>query len=166
MIREILFLIILTFLPLFELRLSIPVGILSTIITLPFNIQTQGFNLNPILVATICILANILLGIIIYNIIFIVKKYLINFKKINSFLDKFLNKAHKKLKPFTEKYGILGVIIFIAIPLPGSGSYTAALGSYILGIKKKDFYIANAIGVLIAGILVTLITTGAISIFS
>ena len=57
-----------------------------------------------------------------------------------------------------QKYGPIGVALFIAVPLPGTGSYAAALGSYVLGLDKKKFAWANLIGVTIAGILVTLIT--------
>jgi len=49
----------------------------------------------------------------------------------------------------------MGVAIFIGIPLPGSGVYTGALGSYLLGVQKKKFMVANAIGVLIAAVAVT-----------
>ncbi len=148
MIKELLFLFLLTFVPVGELRFSIPVGLLSHKF-----IETQ----LPILpVFLTCLIANIVLGIILY-------KLLLNFK-IERFpkANYFLQKAHKRLKPFTQKYGTLGVLLFVSIPLPGSGSWTAAFGSYVLGLKEKQFYIANTIGVTIAAILVTLITLGII----
>ena len=160
MLQEILILIALTFLPFLELRLAIPVGILATTFHLPYNITLTGFNLNPVLVLTICILANIVLGIIFYEFLFKFLHIFERFPKFYKIIDKFLTKSHKKVKPFVEKYGILGIALFIAVPLPGSGSYSGALGSFVLGISKKDFYIANAIGVTIAGILVTLLTLG------
>lgn len=164
-IIQILILFLLTFIPLLELRLAIPVGILATTVSLPFNASLTGFNMNPWLVLFVCVLANAILGIFLYEFLFFIKANLKIFPKLNKFLDKFLNRAHKRLKPYVEKYGLIGIALFIAIPLPGTGSYTAALGSFILGISKKDFYIANAIGVAIAGILVTLITVGLINIF-
>lgn len=150
MIKEIIFLILLTFLPIGELRLAIPVGILSHNL-----LQTQ---LNPLLVFIVCVSANIVLGIILFKLLMWLNKYLIQIPKIKYFLDR----AHKKLKPFTEKYGAIGVALFVSIPLPGSGSWTAALGSYVLGIEERKFYLANAVGVTIAGILVTAITLGII----
>jgi uncharacterized membrane protein len=54
------------------------------------------------------------------------------------------------------------VAIFIGIPLPGSGVYTGAVASFLIGLNFKKFIIADIIGVLIAGILVTIIClTGA-----
>ena len=57
-----------------------------------------------------------------------------------------------------EKWGELFLIIFIGIPLPGSGVYSGALAGYIMGISFKKFMIANIFGVLIAAILVTIVT--------
>ena len=64
----------------------------------------------------------------------------------------------KTYDEYVEKYGEIGVAIFIGIPLPGSGVYTGSMGSYLLGVSKKDFIIACILGVLIAGTAVTLIT--------
>ena len=64
-------------------------------------------------------------------------------------------KTQKKLHPKVEKYGVWGLSIFIGIPLPGSGVYSGAMGGYLLGFTKKEFYIATVVGVLIAAAAVT-----------
>ena len=56
--------------------------------------------------------------------------------------------------------------MFIGIPLPGSGVYSGALGSYLIGLKYKKFIIANIVGVVIAGIIVTLVVLSGNGIFS
>ena len=66
-----------------------------------------------------------------------------------------LEKTQHKIHPYVEKYGELGVAVFIGIPLPMSGVYTGAFGAYLLGVDKKKFAIANVIGVLIAAVAVT-----------
>ena len=48
----------------------------------------------------------------------------------------------------------------------GSGSYTGALGAYLLGLDLKKFILANTIGVIIAGIIVTVATLTGIKIFN
>ena len=68
-----------------------------------------------------------------------------------------LEKTRHKIHPYVERYGELGVAVFIGIPLPGSGVYTGALGAYLLGVDRKKFSVANVIGVLIAATAVTLI---------
>lgn len=157
MIKEILILILITFLPFIELRLSIPVGILAGTMSLPLGITISGLGLNPFLVFFIAVISNIILGILIFNLIFIFDNRLRNsiFKKTYT---KFMNRSHRKLKPFVEKYGILGAAVFIGLPIPGSGVYSGSLGSFIIGLNKKQFYLANIIGVIIAGTIVTVLT--------
>jgi uncharacterized membrane protein len=68
-----------------------------------------------------------------------------------------LDRTQHKIKPFVDKYGEFGVALFIGVPLPGSGVYTGAFGSYLIGLNKRKFAIANVIGVIIAAIAVTAI---------
>ena len=160
MIQEILWIFLLVFLPGLELRLAIPIAILGSKFTIPILNYTYNFQpLNPILVLIIAVIANFILGIIVYEVLYKIINY---FKEKNRTLkkiyEKFILKLQKKNEKLIEKYGWLGIAIFIAIPLPGSGVYSGAFLSQILGIKRKHYYIASFIGVLIAGIIVTLLT--------
>jgi uncharacterized membrane protein len=155
MIREILELVLITFLPIFELRGSIPYGVLK-------------LNMNWIDVFIICVLANIAVGMLVY---FLLDKFvhlITRFKAVGRVYARLIVKPRKNIKYYVEKYGELGVAIFIGVPLPGSGVYSAALGSYLLGMNYKDFLIACIAGVLIAGtavMLITLFGSGAWSFF-
>ena len=64
-------------------------------------------------------------------------------------------RARQKLHPYVEKYGEWGVAVFIGVPLPGTGAYSGAVGSYLLGLDKRRLAVANLAGVLIAGAAVT-----------
>ena len=55
--------------------------------------------------------------------------------------------------------------LFIAIPLPGSGSWTGALAGNLLNFGYKRFFVANLIGVIISGLIVSIVFTGAFSFF-
>jgi uncharacterized membrane protein len=68
-----------------------------------------------------------------------------------------IQKTQKKIHPLVEKYGILGLSVFIGIPLPGSGVYSGAVGGYLLGFTRKEFYLSTVIGVLIAATAVTIV---------
>ena len=150
--NNILILIGLTLLPFLELRASIPYGIIST-------------DLNWISVFFICVVTNIILGPIIYllldKIVFVFTKI----KIIDQLYQQYVQRTQKKIHKYVDKYGLLGVSIFIGIPLPGSGVYSGALGAYLLGINFKKFLIASIIGVLIAGILVTIISLTGVEMF-
>lgn len=158
MLKEIIILMLLTLLPFLELRYSIPAGILSGRIELPFGITLIGLNLNWILVFFVAVITNILLGILIYLLLDKFVHYFLRFKIFSKPYNKLIVRPRKKIKKYVDKYGELGVAIFIGIPLPGSGVYTGALGAYALELGFKKFLIACIIGVLISGILVTIIT--------
>lgn len=165
MLYKILILILVTFIPAFELRASIPLGILNGSVDLPFGLNLQGFGLNWMLVFLICVTTNIILGPLVYYLLHNFIHYFLRFKFFSNFYHKKVEKTQRKIKPLVKKYGLLGISLFIAIPTPGSGSYTGALAAYILGINYKKFILANAIGVLIAGILVSLASLGVVKLF-
>lgn len=164
MIEKIIFLILLTWVPLFELRWSIPIGLFSkTIEGIPLIGSMQGMGLDLTLVFLVCVGANIFLGFLAY---FFFDKVIFIFLKVpflKKFYDKIVIKSQKKADPLVEKYGLIGMSIFIAIPLPGSGTWSGALVGNLLNFGYKRFFIANLIGVIIAGIIVTIVFAGAFS---
>jgi len=142
---EILNIILLTLTPALELRASIPYGVFKT-------------ELSLISIFIIAVITNIILAPIIY---LFLDNFLHLFQRIKLFdkyYQKVVLKTQKKIHPYIEKYGVYGLALFIAVPLPGSGVYTGALGAYLLGFRKRDFLLAASIGVVIAGIIVTLIS--------
>ena len=84
--------------------------------------------------------------------------------KLDSIVDKLEKKAHLKGRTVT-KYKYLGLMIFVAIPLPGTGGWTGALVAAFLDMRLRKAALPLALGVLIAGFLVTGITFGFTSIF-
>jgi uncharacterized membrane protein len=164
MLDKLLWLVLLTFVPALELRWSIPIGLFSGEITIPLLGTIQGFALPVLVVFLTCVLANILLGVLVY---FFLDKLIFLFLKIdfiNACYEKIVARAQRRSKNLIEKYGLIGVALFIAIPLPGSGSWTGALIAKLLNLGYKRFFIANLIGVIIAGLIVTAFFLGAFSV--
>ena len=64
-----------------------------------------------------------------------------------------------------KKYRTLGLIILVAIPLPGTGAWTGALVADVLDLRLRTALPAIALGVLIAGIITTTVTCGVIRVF-
>jgi uncharacterized membrane protein len=152
---EILMLILLTFLPFLELRASIPYGVLNT-------------DLSLLTVFMVCVITNIILAPLLYLFLNYVIHLFLRIKFIDRFYQKTVTKTQRKLHKYVNRYGVLGLAIFIGIPLPGSGVYSGALGAHILGFKFRDFFKAAVIGVLIAAVIMLLVSTagnGAWSIF-
>ena len=149
LLTNILLIIAITFLPFLELRASIPYGILI--------LKMHWF---PVII--IAVITNIILGPIVYFFLYKIIHIFLRIEFLNKLYQNLVEKTQKKVHKYVEKYGEFAVAIFIGIPLPGSGSYSGALAAYLIGLGYRKFIIANIIGVLIAGIIVTFITlTGA-----
>lgn len=138
-------LILITFLPFLELRASIPYGIFNT-------------NFTVAQVFFICAIANIALAPILYLFVNYVMHIFLKIKFIDKIYQKLVARTQRRVHPYVEKYGVLGLALFIGVPLPGSGVYSGALGAYLLGFKFRDYLIAAIIGVLIAGLVVMLVS--------
>ena len=68
----------------------------------------------------------------------------------------YVERVRKKAHPYVEKWGFIGLTIFVAIPLPGTGIWTGALAAYLLGIEKRQTVPALILG----GLLSMAITLG------
>jgi uncharacterized membrane protein len=82
--------------------------------------------------------------------------------------DRLVERAREKLRAGVEKWGALGVAIFVAIPLPMTGAWTGTLGAWVLGLPKGKTLPAVILGVAGAGAIVTavmLLGIGALRIF-
>ena len=64
-----------------------------------------------------------------------------------------------------ERLGSLGLVLLVAIPLPGTGAWTGAIASRLLGIPIKKALPWIAVGVVVAGILVLFASLGAFQLF-
>lgn len=81
------------------------------------------------------------------------------FKNIPTWLRKKANKNKAKI----EKYGYLGLILFVGIPLPGTGAWTGSLVATALNLDKKKAFLCTIAGVLIASVIMMLLSYGIIS---
>jgi len=84
--------------------------------------------------------------------------------KLNSIIDRLEKKAHLKGKVM-QKYQYLGLAIFVAIPLPGTGAWTGSLAAAFLDMRLKKAFPAAVLGVAVAGFLISILTYGVASMF-
>lgn len=61
----------------------------------------------------------------------------------------------KKRGNLIEKYEVIGLALFVAVPLPATGAWTASLAAVLFGMKFRQSFLAIAIGVFMAGVIVT-----------
>jgi len=147
MTKEIAWTLLITVLPISELRGGIPLGI--------------SLGLDPLFTFFIAIIAN---ALIFFPIFFALRLF---YNKILSripLFDKYLDRVRKIGKPKVEKYGFWGLTLFVAIPLPITGVYTGTVLAWLLDMDWKKAFPAVGLGVIVAGVVVLLITLGVISI--
>ena len=133
--------------PLIELRGAIPAGIAA--------------GLDPWLACGAAIFGNLLP---VPFIILLVRQVFDRLRKHAFFapkIDALERRAHLKGR-LVRKYRLLGLMLFVAIPLPGTGAWTGALIAAFLNIRLRHALPAITLGLLIAGSLVTLMTLGLI----
>jgi uncharacterized membrane protein len=129
-------------LPFIELRGAIPLAISLDI--QPFKAFWLGVTGNLMPILPILFFLNPLKDVLIKH-----SKLMERF--FNWLYVRTIDKSNK-----VEKYGAIGLILFTAIPLPTTGAWTASLAAIIFDIKFKYAFPAIALGVLIAGLIVTL----------
>ena len=134
--------IIISMLPISELRGSIPLGI--------------GLGLDPLTVIMLSIIFNTLIFFPIYfGSDFFYGKFLKRFKFVRNTV-----KRVQKNEKFVEKYGIWSLIIFVAIPLPITGAWTGSVLAWVMGLDWKRSFLCIFIGVLIAAAIVSSVVLG------
>jgi len=142
-----LYFVVLTLVPGVELRGGIPLGI------------ALGFDTNIVFLTTLVL--NI--GVIYPAFVFldlVVPPILKHFPQLNKFLDS----VQRRSKKYIDRYGTVGLAIFVAIPLPGSGAYSGVLAAYLLKIDRRKSFLAISVGVLVAAVVVTALSLGAVSV--
>ena len=135
--------IVLSILPVSELRGAIPYAVY------------KGFSI-PI-AAIISIAANICIPIIAFLFLESLHRLLYKIPQYKRFFDRVVNRARAKVHTKVEKYGYWCLLLFVAIPLPATGAWTGTLGAWILGLSHKKAFFAIAGGVILAGIIVSIL---------
>lgn len=128
--------------PIAEQRGAIPLGII-------------GYDLNPSVVFVVSFLGSMLpvpFILLLFNKIFSWMQRYKFFEKINNFIEKKINKNSAHL----EKYKEIGLITFIAIPLPTTGVWTGSAVAAFLKLDIKKSFFCAAVGGLISATLITI----------
>ncbi len=83
--------------------------------------------------------------------------------RLNRLVDKLERKAHLKGQRVT-KYKYLGLMLFVAIPLPGTGAWTGSLAAAFLDMPLRKAIPSVIVGVLIAGMAISILSYGVVSL--
>lgn len=105
----------------------------------------------------LCIIGNIIPVPFILLLITPVFKWMKGTKTFKPLVDKLENKAMSK-KEQIEKYEFWGLVLFVGIPLPGTGAWTGALVASLLGIDWKKAFGAIVVGVCMASVIMYILS--------
>ena len=154
MIGKYLSVFLVSMVPLVELRLAVPIAI------------GMGLDYFPSLI--VCVLGNMLPVPVIY---LFARKVLVwgaDKPVIGKFFSWCLEKGEKGGKKLQEKAGrglFIALLLFVGIPLPGTGAWTGTLAASILDMDFKSTIIAVMLGVLLAGIIMMVLSVAGFGMF-
>lgn len=143
--------ILLSLLPISELRGGIPFA------------YSQGMNI--FLAYLICVLSNMLVIPLLYLFLETLHRPLYRIGLYKKLFDFWVTRTRKKAEDKIGKYGYWGVMLFVAIPLPVTGAYTGTLAAWLLKLEKKKVFWYLALGVVIAGVIVSVVTLTGVELF-
>lgn len=135
--------VILSVLPISELRGGIPVAVAS------------GVSLLPAFLS--CVLANILVIVPVFFFLDYIHTHLMNISLYNKLFTLYLERVRKRVetKFAKQQWEYFVLFLFVAIPFPSTGAYTGCLIAWFFQMDRKRSFVTIASGVVIAGIVVT-----------
>ena len=138
-------------LPVIELRGAIPIGI--------------SLGLSPFYATIISLIGSMIPAPFI---LFTIKPIFNRLKKTRLFkklVDKLTDRSLKYNVEKIQKYGVWGLVLVVAIPLPGTGVWSGSLAAALLNMKFKQALLAIFMGNIIAAILIMILSYGVGSLF-
>ena len=118
---DLLYAVILSMMPIAELRGGIPYALAN--------------DINPVLAYIICCSANLMAFPIVYLFLGFFHNHLIKIELYNKLFDQFVERTRKKVEKNIQKWGFWGLMVFVMIPLPVTGAYTGSFAAWVFGIK-------------------------------
>ena len=148
---KILMTMLLSMVPVLELRGAIPIGVAN--------------GLNFWVAIGVSIIGNLLP---VPFIILFIRKIFTWLRRLSKRLDGLVTRLERRAKKKSDvvlRYAFWGLVVLVAIPLPGTGAWTGALVAAMLDMRLKRAFPAIVLGVVIAGAIVAFVTYGAGALF-
>ncbi|RXJ51484.1 COG2426 family protein [Gelidibacter gilvus] len=138
--------------PLGEAKVGIPYALLN------------GVNIYVAFI--FCFIANVMVFPIMTFFLDVINRYFIRwyyYKKAAIFVAR---RAKVGAAKNVKKYGFWGLMIFVLIPLPGTGVYAGTIAGYLFGLERKQAFLANTIGIFISCVIIWVGTIAAMKGFN
>lgn len=143
-----LLLIVMSMIPIAELRMTIPLGILE-------------YHINPLTTYVLCVAGNMVPVPAILLLFHKIEELLRRHSFFNDLFDRLFDRTIRRADTAIRRYEEFGLFAFVAIPLPFTGAWTGSLIAYLFDLDFKMSLIVIFAGVLTAGVVMTAITLSA-----
>ncbi len=137
--------LIISMLPLVELRLSLPLALVY-------------YDMPWVQAFTISVIGNIIPIPFIMILLRRGEQWLRRYKWWERVIDKWFDRLRNRATTTIERFEVLGLWIYVAIPLPITGAWTGALIAYLFDLDRRRAFYSITAGVLTAGLIVLFIT--------
>jgi len=112
----------------------------------------------------VCVAGNFLPVIPILYVFDPIARFLRRWGPFDRFFERLFERTRRRGK-LVERYEAIGLVLFVAIPLPVTGAWTGALAAFLFGVRRRYAIPAILAGILVAGIVVTLATQGVLHLW-
>lgn len=135
--------------PLTELRVTIPLAL--------------AYGMAPVKAYILAVLGNLLPVIPALLLLDPLSRLLVRYPLIDRLFRKILARSRRKGAQ-VQKYGVIGLLLFVALPLPMTGAWTGIILAWLLGLDFWPAVLAIGLGVMVAGVIMTLASLGVIKV--
>ena len=150
--KVLLWVILLTFTPTLELRASIPYAILVA-------------KWPAVSAAVVATLANTALAPVVWVFVQRIMPIFLKVAWIERLYTRVVERNAAKLQAKVDRYGVLGLALFIGVPLPGTGVYSGCLAAWALNFRFRDYLLASFLGCMLAALAVTAVVASGNEVF-
>jgi uncharacterized membrane protein len=115
-------------------------------------------DVNYYLAFTICFAANVMVFPVMQFFLSYINKYLLKWRFYKRSAIFVARRAKIGAGKNVRKYGFWGLLIFVMMPIPGTGVYAGTIAAWLFGFEKKRAFMANTIGIYLSCIIVWTVT--------
>ena len=144
MLKEIIVAMLWSISPFGEAKVGIPYGML------------QGANIYVVFAT--CLLANILVFPLMMFFLNSSNRHLLRWSPYKKAAFYIARRTKTNSGAHIKKYGFWGLLLFVMIPLPGTGVYVGSIASYLFRIERRKAFMANAIGIFFSSLIIWVMT--------
>ena len=150
--------LLITIMPVFELRGGLPIVVEYAV--------RNGFSIWPYFLLVLVL--NIAVIFLVFGFLDFAHGFLMRwrwYRKVIGGVLRRLQRKVDKVETRMDKWGYFALMFFVAIPFPGTGAWTGAFVSWTMGLDRLKSFFAIAAGIVVAGFLILLFSLGIFSKF-